>query len=151
VLIDDSATKSRDGKSRVDEVAGAIKSLTDDAARLKTLVLQVDAGSAEQARGIEQIGKAMTQMEQVAQKSAASAEEGAAAAQVLSAQSESLKAVVDRLQAMVGGVPSKGVKLAPDRNGARSNTSPASAHDDPYQDWTPSLPGRDSYRSCRRP
>jgi methyl-accepting chemotaxis protein/methyl-accepting chemotaxis protein-1 (serine sensor receptor) len=149
VLIEDSATKSRDGKNKVDEVAAAIKALTDDAAQLKALVLQVDAGSAEQARGIDQIGKAMTQMEQVAQKSAASAEEGAAAAQELSAQSESLKAVVDRLQAMVGGAPSKAGKPAVDYRDARSHKSSAAENDDQYQDWA-ALPARDSHRSGHR-
>jgi methyl-accepting chemotaxis protein/methyl-accepting chemotaxis protein-1 (serine sensor receptor) len=63
----------------------------------------VNLGSQEQARGIEQIGKAISQMEQVTQKTAANAEESASAAEELSAQSESLKDIVACLSAMVGG------------------------------------------------
>jgi methyl-accepting chemotaxis protein len=46
---------------------------------VKVLVDEVDVGSQEQSRGIEQIVSAVTQMETVTQRSAASAEESAAA------------------------------------------------------------------------
>ena len=70
---------------------------------MKTLVDEVHLGSQEQARGIEQIGKAIAQMEQVTQKTAASAEESAAAAEELTAQSETLNGIVEDLTGMVGG------------------------------------------------
>jgi methyl-accepting chemotaxis protein/methyl-accepting chemotaxis protein-1 (serine sensor receptor) len=63
----------------------------------------VNLGSQEQARGIGQIGKAILQMEQVTQKTAASAEESASAAEELNSQSEALRDVVRRLSALVGG------------------------------------------------
>lgn len=103
VLIEESITKSNDGKVKVDQVASAIHAITEDAAKVKTLVDEVNLGSQEQTRGIEQIGKAIAQMEQVTQKSAANAEESASAAEQLNAQSEALKQVVERLSAMVGG------------------------------------------------
>jgi methyl-accepting chemotaxis protein/methyl-accepting chemotaxis protein-1 (serine sensor receptor) len=62
----------------------------------------VHLGSEEQSRGIEQIGKAIAQMEQVTQKAAASAEESAAAGQELSVQSGSLKEIVARLNNLIG-------------------------------------------------
>lgn len=64
---------------------------------------EVNLGSQEQARGIDQISKAIVQMEQVTQQTAATAEESAAAAEELNAQSETLKAIVRSLSAMVGG------------------------------------------------
>lgn len=102
-LIEDSNVKSRDGKIKVDQVAAAIHAITAEAMQVKTLVDDVNQGSQEQARGIEQIGRAITQMEQVTQTTAASAEEGAAAAEELNAQSETLKDIVGRLNEMVGG------------------------------------------------
>jgi len=57
----------------------------------------------EQTRGIEQVAKAIVQMQSVTQTTAASAEESAAAAQELSAQSATLQDVAARLEAMVGG------------------------------------------------
>jgi methyl-accepting chemotaxis protein len=102
-LIEESIAKSNDGKVSVDQVAEAMRAVTEAATKVKTLVDEVNLGSQEQARGIEQIGKAITQMEQVTQKTAANAEESAAAAEELNAQSETLKDVVERLTAMVGG------------------------------------------------
>ncbi len=102
-LIEESITKSNDGKRKVDQVASAIRSITEEVARVKTLVDEVNLGSEEQARGIEQVGKAISQMEQVTQKSAANAEESASAAEELNAQSNALKGVVARLTALVGG------------------------------------------------
>jgi methyl-accepting chemotaxis protein len=102
-LIEESIAKSNDGKTKVDQVAVAIRAVTEEAGKVKTLVDEVSLGSQEQARGIEQIGKAISQMEQVTQKSAANAEECASAAEELNAQSETLRDVVERLTAMVGG------------------------------------------------
>jgi methyl-accepting chemotaxis protein/methyl-accepting chemotaxis protein-1 (serine sensor receptor) len=102
-LIEESITKSGDGKEKVDQVAAAIQALTAESASIKTLVDEVNLGSQEQSRGIDQIVKAISQMEQVTQKNAAGAEEGASAAEQLTAQSETLKDVVARLDTMVGG------------------------------------------------
>ncbi len=102
-LIEESIAKSKDGKTKVDQVASAIRTITAESAKMKTLVDEVNLGSQEQARGIEQVGKAIVQMEKVTQSTAANAEETASAAEELNAQSETLKDVVGRLTAMVGG------------------------------------------------
>jgi methyl-accepting chemotaxis protein/methyl-accepting chemotaxis protein-1 (serine sensor receptor) len=102
-LIEESIAKSNDGKAKVDQVAAAIQALTADSATIKTLVDEVNLGSQEQARGIDQIVKAISQMEQVTQKNAAGAEEGASAAEQLTAQSETVKDVLARLNTLVGG------------------------------------------------
>ena len=102
-LIEESIAKSNDGKTKVDEVATAIHAIIEEAAKIKTLSDEVNLGSREQARGLEQIAKAITQMEQVTQKSAANAEESASAAEELTAQSETMKDIVERLTAMIGG------------------------------------------------
>jgi methyl-accepting chemotaxis protein/methyl-accepting chemotaxis protein-1 (serine sensor receptor) len=108
-LIEQAITKSNDGKVKVEEVATAIRAITDEMAKVKTLVDEVNLGSQEQARGIEQISKAITQMDQVMQKTAANAAESASAAEELNAQSETLKDIVERLMAMVGrGEPRNG-------------------------------------------
>jgi len=102
-LIEESIGKSNEGKTKVDQVAVAIRAITDESAKVKTLVDEVNVGSQEQARGIQEISKAITQMEQVTQSTAANAEESASASEELTAQSESVRAVVQRLSAMVGG------------------------------------------------
>ena len=107
-LIEESIAKSNDGKVKVDQVATAIRAIIGETAKVKTLVDEVNLGSQEQARGIEQIGRAIIQMEQVTQRTAANAEESAAAAEELNAQSETLKNVVARLTSMMGGGESAG-------------------------------------------
>jgi methyl-accepting chemotaxis protein len=102
-LIEESISKSNAGKIKVDQVASAIRMITEETNKVKALVDDVNLGSQEQTRGLDQIGKAVTQMDQVTQTTAASAEEGASAAEELTAQSEGLKDIVERLTAMVDG------------------------------------------------
>jgi methyl-accepting chemotaxis protein len=111
-LVDESVRKSNDGKSRVDQVAGAIRAITGEASRVKTLVDEMNQGSVEQARGIEQISKTISQMQGVTQQSAANAQESAAAAVQLNAQSGALKSILERLTALAGRAVSDDIHLA---------------------------------------
>jgi methyl-accepting chemotaxis protein/methyl-accepting chemotaxis protein-1 (serine sensor receptor) len=101
-LIEASIAGSNSGKLKVDEVAAAIREITGESAKIKTLVEEVSHGSREQTRGIEQVVRALGQIEQVTQNVAANAETSAAAAEELNAQSEGLKDMVKRLTDMVG-------------------------------------------------
>jgi methyl-accepting chemotaxis protein len=112
-LIEESIVKSNDGKIKVDQVAVAIRAISGESARVKTLVDEVSLGSQEQTRGIEQVAKALTQMEQVTQQSAANAEESAAAAEELTAQASTLMDVVGQLSAMVGAAAAERNHQAP--------------------------------------
>jgi methyl-accepting chemotaxis protein/methyl-accepting chemotaxis protein-1 (serine sensor receptor) len=102
-LIEESIAKSRDGKSKVDHVAVAIREIAQDSTKIQVLVDEVHVASQEQSRGIEQVASAVTQMEQVTQRAAASAQESAAASTELTAQASSLKGIVDQLTGMVSG------------------------------------------------
>jgi len=124
VLIEDSINRSREGKTKVDQVALAIKDITAETGRIKVMVDEVSLGSEEQSRGIDQIGRSISQMEQVTQTNAAAAEQSAAAAEELSAQSETLKEVIGRLQVMVGG-GSQGSAISYRRPTARTAPSPS--------------------------
>jgi len=110
-LIEDSIERSNGGKAKVDQVAIAVRAITAESGKIKVLVDEINLGSVEQSRGIDQIGKAITQMEQVTQSSAASAEEGAAAAEQLNAQAETMKDIVGRMKAMVDGAGSGGARV----------------------------------------
>jgi methyl-accepting chemotaxis protein len=102
-LIQESMAKTGAGKARLDHVAAAVQSLTGSASMVKTLVDEVELGSQEQARGIEQVAKAIAQLEQVTQATAAHAEESASAGEQLNAQAETLRTLVGELNDMVGG------------------------------------------------
>jgi methyl-accepting chemotaxis protein/methyl-accepting chemotaxis protein-1 (serine sensor receptor) len=102
-LIEDSIVRSRDGKAKVDRVAAAIRAIAGDSHQIQVLVDEVNVASQEQSRGIEQVAKAVTQMENVTQRSAASAQQSASASTQLTAQAAALQDVVARLSQMVGG------------------------------------------------
>ena len=100
-LIEESITKSNEGSTRLQRVADVIRAITESTVKVKTLVDEVNLGSQEQARGIEQISKAILQMDQVTQGTAASAEQGASASQQLSAQAEAMDHAVRKLSRLV--------------------------------------------------
>jgi methyl-accepting chemotaxis protein/methyl-accepting chemotaxis protein-1 (serine sensor receptor) len=102
VLIEESAAKSAHGKQKVDQVASAMHEITAQTGKVKALIDEVDLGGREQAKGIDQIGHAISLMEKVTQSTAASAEQGAAAAAELDQQADQLKGIVAQLTLMVG-------------------------------------------------
>jgi len=101
-LIEESISKSAEGRVKLSQVSTAIHAITERTDKAKRLVDGVKTGSDEQARGIEQISRAITQMEKVTQSSAANAEEAASSSQELSTQAGSLKQVVEELEGLVG-------------------------------------------------
>ena len=76
--------------------------MTENATQVKSLVDEVNSGSQEQARGMEQISRAVMQMEQVTQRTAASAEESASAGADLNGHANALRALVHEMREMVG-------------------------------------------------
>jgi methyl-accepting chemotaxis protein len=133
-LIEESILKSGDGSTKLAEVAASIQAITEGAGKVKTLVDEVEASSNEQAQGIEQISKAVSQMDQVTQRTAASADESASASEELNAQSRALMAVVGQLRVIVGG-------------GSVVGTSkPSSSHGKPASRPSTSVPVRNSRR-----
>ena len=101
-LIEESIAKSHDGKVKLDLVAKGIQDITGNVAQIKILVDAVNLSSTEQSRGIEQIAKAVGQMDQVTQKAAAHAEQSASAGEELSAQAVAMADIVEKLTALVG-------------------------------------------------
>jgi methyl-accepting chemotaxis protein len=102
-LIEESIAKSNDGKAKLDQVATAVRSITESAGKVNTLVDDVKLGSEEQARGIEHVAKAIVQMKKVTQTTLANAEGSASASEELRGQSETLRDIVVRLESMVDG------------------------------------------------
>jgi methyl-accepting chemotaxis protein/methyl-accepting chemotaxis protein-1 (serine sensor receptor) len=124
LLIEESIGKSNEGSTRLNAVADSIRQITGSSTQVKTLVDEVNAGSQEQSRGIEQITSAVGQMDQVTQRSAANAEQSAAAGEELAAQSRHLQEVAKRLQTLVGGA---GEETRTRRPAARKGDGPANS------------------------
>lgn len=73
------------------------------AKKVEDLVKEIAAASAEQAQGIGQINKAVTDLDRVTQQNASTAEESASAAEEMNAQSAQMKEIVRRLTIFIQG------------------------------------------------
>ena len=101
-LIEESIAKSNDGKTKLDLVSAAVRSITGSADRVQAIIEEVNRGSQEQSLAIQQVVQTIEKMERVTQTTAAHAEEGASAGEELSAHAEALTAMALSLTEMVG-------------------------------------------------
>lgn len=106
--IEGALRSTMQGVSISGKIAGTLEEIRSKTRQLDELAAAVSNASEEQTRGISQVSKAVTEMDQVTQSSAASAEEGAAAAEQLNSQAENLKDAVADLQRLVGHVSESG-------------------------------------------
>jgi methyl-accepting chemotaxis protein len=101
-LIEGTVKKIREGTEVVMKTNAEFSEVQISAAKMGELVGEISAASGEQAQGIEQICKSVTEMENVVQSNAGSAEQSASASEEMSAQAEQMKQFVAELVAMVG-------------------------------------------------
>ena len=104
-LIQNAVAKADSGNEITVQVAKSLDEIATGIKKAGDLAAEVAAASVEQAQGVEQINKAVTQMDSVTQANAANAEEAASASEELSAQAELLNGNVQQLAAVIfGGV-----------------------------------------------
>ena len=101
-LIAESIEKTREGKTKLDQMAHAIRGITESTVEVKRLADEVSVSSGEQARGIEHIATSLSEIERITQQAASSAQQSATASSSMSAQSEAMDTVTQQLVAMVG-------------------------------------------------
>lgn len=101
-LIGESIGHSKEGQVRLDQLTERIHSMSQATESVTTLADQVQSGSQEQVRAVQEIGNALVQMQSLTEKTAANAQEGTAVGERLSAESKALEEVVERLDTLVG-------------------------------------------------
>lgn len=102
-LIEDTVNKVHQGDRVLGEANDAFGKVSQGSSRIGELVGEIAAASGEQAEGIDQVNRAVADMDKVVQRNAANAEESASAAEELNAQAEQMRQYVTRLAALVGG------------------------------------------------
>ena len=102
-LIEGTIKKIKEGTEQVNKAGDAFQLVAASTTKMGELVGEVAAASNEQAQGIDQVNKAVAEMDKVVQQNAANAEESAAASEELNAQAEQMKTYVTDLVAVVGG------------------------------------------------
>lgn len=101
-LIGESMERSREGSARLDRLTGRIRGIAQRTGAVTAIADRVQSGSLEQARAMEEIGKALLRMQSVTEKTAAGAEESAAMGERLSGGSHELRSLVEKLDSLVG-------------------------------------------------
>ena len=101
--IEDSVVTSRTGAAQSAEVSKTFGEIQTRVRQLDDLVAEIATAAQEQSQGITQINLAITEMDNVTQRNAASAEENASASQELNSLTNSLRHAVEDLQQLVGG------------------------------------------------
>ena len=114
-LIQDSVRKVEAGSQMVNQSGGVLLEIVSSVKRVTDIVGEISAASREQSTGVEQISKAMLQMDQVTQQNASQTEE-------LSATAQSLASGADQLQGLVARF-----RLENERNGRHAKVSTQAA------------------------
>ncbi len=132
VLIEGTVKKIKDGSDLVTKTNEAFAEVAVNAAKVGELVGEIAAASKEQAQGIDQINKAVAEMDKVTQSTAAAAEESASAAEEMSAQAEQMKNISLILVNIIGGSSNgsgnhKGAEDIPEKKKGRGTLPAVSA------------------------
>lgn len=102
-LIEESIATTQEGARHVELVAGSVASITASVERTKKLIDDVSSATGQQTTGIDHVLRAVSEMEKIAQATAATAEQNAAAGEELTTQTEKSLEMVALIEAMIGG------------------------------------------------
>ncbi len=101
-LIKGTVVKISEGADVVNKTNEVFIQVSESSRKVGELVGEITAASGEQAEGIEQINKAISEMDKIIQLNAANAEEAASASEEMSAQAFTMKGAVNELKVMTG-------------------------------------------------
>ena len=102
-LVDGIIQKVGNGETLVSASEEAFKGVEVSAGKVAALVAGISTATAEQAKGIEQINKAIAEMTVVTQQNAATAEESASSSRELRVLADEMKNVIEDLSAQIMG------------------------------------------------
>lgn len=109
-LVDEGKTKVSTGSEIAKECGAVLDEIVASVSSVSHMSEEISVASTEQAQGVQEITKAVHQLDEVTQKNSATTHETATAAQHLSAQADSLKSIVDDLVKTVDGKVSNDVQ-----------------------------------------
>lgn len=103
VIIASNIELSEDSANIANTVKNSVESIGIEARKVSDLLEEIAVATNEQAQGVLQINKAISQMEEALQSNASTAEESAAASEALQEQAVNVKEIVDELVVLVEG------------------------------------------------
>lgn len=102
-LIVESKETVEGGTEVARQCGEVLDEIVHNVSSVSTMAGEIASASQEQSRGVTEITKAMSQLDQMTQQNAATSEECASAAEELSAQAEALKNAVSQLVTTING------------------------------------------------
>jgi methyl-accepting chemotaxis protein len=117
-LIGDSVQKVDNGSQLVGKAGDIMGQVVDAARKVSEIIGMISSAAAEQSFGIEQINKAILQVDGVTQQNAALVEQAAAAASAMLEQSQQLNATVSAFKIEAQGSPAAAA-AAPETHASR--------------------------------
>jgi len=102
-LIDGTIKKVKEGSGLMSVTHESFTQVAGSATQVAELLAEIATASREQSLGIDQVNKAVGDVDEVTQQNTANAEESAAASEELAAQADQMKVMVNELLALIGG------------------------------------------------
>ncbi|VTT97880.1 chemotaxis protein : Methyl-accepting chemotaxis protein OS=Pseudoalteromonas sp. BSi20429 GN=mcp PE=4 SV=1: 4HB_MCP_1: HAMP: PAS_9: PAS_8: MCPsignal [Gemmataceae bacterium] len=124
-LIQDSVKKVDTGTELVNRSGSTLNEIVTSVKRVTDIVTEIAAASREQSTGIDQVNKAVSQMDTVTQRNASQTEEMSATSQTLTEQANQLRELVGRFKLSETATRGAGPAPAPAARGrAAAATAP---------------------------
>ncbi len=147
-LIDKSRTVAVSGVTVAAELAKSFDEIQNSAGKVALLVGEIALASKEQTAGIDQINKAMSEMDHVVQQNAATAEESSSSSEELAGQARDLDRMVEALHEFVNGSAAIAHASAQPAKTASVKAEPSAYHQAPARQTVKSL-GKDAPKASK--
>lgn len=108
VIIESNIDLSENSVTIAKAVKDSVESIAEQATKVSDLLDEISVATNEQAQGVEQINKAVSQMEMALQSNAATADQSASASRSLQEQAINVRDIVDSLVTLVDGAEAVG-------------------------------------------
>jgi methyl-accepting chemotaxis protein len=102
-LITDSVRRVEEGSALVSQSGQTLEQIMLSVKKVADIIAEIAASSREQSNGIDQVNKAVGQMDQMTQQNAALVEQASAASQSMARKATELNALIERYRTRDGG------------------------------------------------
>jgi methyl-accepting chemotaxis protein I, serine sensor receptor len=126
-LINDSAQKVQSGSQLVGRAGTTMEEILQAVRRVTDIMGEISAASEEQSGGIEQVNRAVTQMDTVTQQNAALVEQAAAASASLGEQTRQLQSVLGAWRVSAAAARTTSAPVSAPARAAKAASAPAHA------------------------
>jgi methyl-accepting chemotaxis protein len=133
-LIKDSVRKVEDGSSLVTQSGQTLEQIVASVKKVSDIIAEIAAASREQSSGIEQVNKAVMQMDEMTQQNAALVEEATAASQAMAEGAGELNRMMERFTLPAAKAPAAAASASPAPPAAAA--APQSERRGPSRPWS---------------